>query len=75
MEAHLQSPLGQLIGQAINLDFALQAGITITLSEITYPEFMLLRLLAEERQKHHQEEIEEKSGRQPHIPTGRSQFK
>jgi hypothetical protein len=75
LETYLASPQGLLIGHVIDLDFALQSGITVGLSEITYPEFLLLRQLADERGKHHQEEIESKSGRQPHIPTGRSQLR
>jgi hypothetical protein len=51
LDDYLQSPAGQLIAQTIDLDFALQAGVTVGLSEIRYPEFLLLRLLTEERNR------------------------
>jgi hypothetical protein len=51
LDDHLQSPAGQLIAQTIDLDFALQAGVTVGLAEIPYPEFLLLRLLTEERNR------------------------
>jgi hypothetical protein len=47
----LATARGQLIAQTIDLDFALQAGVTVTLAEIPYPEFLLLRLLTEERNR------------------------
>jgi hypothetical protein len=54
---YLASPSGQLILAVIDLDFALQAGITVTLPEIPYPMFLLLRQLADERDKYEAEEI------------------
>jgi hypothetical protein len=76
LDEYLRSTAGRLIANAIDLDFALQAGVTITLAEISYPEFLLLRYLAEERNKYQEEQIKAASdhGQQPHIPTGRSQF-
>jgi hypothetical protein len=74
LETHLASPMGQVLGQVIDLDFALQAGVTVRLNEISYQEFLLLRFLAEERNKHQQEGIEQR-GRQSHLPAGRSQFR
>lgn len=55
LEDYLESPAGQLISQTIDLDFALQAGVTISLRDITYPEFLLLRFLTEERNRFHEE--------------------
>jgi len=55
LDAILASPAGQRVSQAIDLDFALQAGVTVSLSEISYPEFLLLRLLAEERNRYNEE--------------------
>jgi hypothetical protein len=51
LDDHLQSAAGQLIAHVIDLDFALQAGVTVGLAEILYPEFLLLRLLTEERNR------------------------
>ncbi|HEY1497932.1 MAG TPA: hypothetical protein VGF49_25430, partial [Candidatus Solibacter sp.] len=51
LDDHLSSPAGQLVAQTIDLDFALQAGVTVTLADIPYPEFLLLRLLTEERNR------------------------
>jgi len=57
---HLTSPRGRLIQQAVELDFAIQTGVTISLKEIPYPEFLLLRQIAEERNKYHVEEMKRK---------------
>lgn len=51
LDEYLASPAGQVIGQAIDLDFALQAGVTVSLGDIPYPEFLLLRFLSEERNR------------------------
>jgi hypothetical protein len=53
----LASPGGMLINLVCDLDFALQAGVTIKRSEISYPEFLVLRQLVEERNKYEQEQI------------------
>jgi hypothetical protein len=60
---YLVSPDGQLIQAVIDLDFALQAGITIPLSAIPYPDFLLLRTLMEERNRRDLEEMQKKSKR------------
>ena len=39
LDDYLGSAAGQLIMQTVDLEFALQAGVTITLKDITYPEF------------------------------------
>lgn len=57
LEEYLASDAGRLIAHVVDLDFALQAGVTVTLAEISYPEFLLLRSLAEERNKYHEEEM------------------
>jgi hypothetical protein len=62
LEDYLGSAAGQLIQQTIDLDFALQAGVSIGLDEITYPEFLRLRLLTEERTRISNEQMRE-SGR------------
>ena len=51
------SPGGPLIAAVIDLDFALQVKIAIGLADIPYPVFLLLRQLAEERDKHQAEQI------------------
>jgi hypothetical protein len=58
LDGYLNSARGQLIQQTIDLDFALQSGVTVTLKEITYPEFCLLRLLTEERNRKHEEAMQ-----------------
>jgi hypothetical protein len=57
LDEYLASPAGQVIQQTIDLDFALQAGVAVSLAEISYPEFLLLRLLVEERNRLHEEVI------------------
>jgi len=63
LDAYLGTAAGQLIGQTIDLDFALQAGVTVSLRDITYPEFLLLRLLSEERNKFQEEEMKKATRR------------
>ncbi len=58
LDDYLATPAGKLIGQAIDLDFALQAGVTVSLQEITYPEFLLLRFLSDERNRFQAEAAE-----------------
>ena len=57
LDSYLATPAGQLILQTIELDFALQAGVHIGLDDISYPEFLLLRTLTEERNRHREEEM------------------
>lgn len=49
LQDYLDSPSGKLIGVVVDLDAALQAGMTITLRQLSYPEFVVLRILLEER--------------------------
>jgi hypothetical protein len=63
LDDYLGSPAGQLISQTIDLDFALQAGVNVSLQEITYPEFLLLRFLTEERNRFHEETMKKASQR------------
>lgn len=61
---------GQLVRDAIELEFALQAGVTVTLDEITADQICVLKLLAEERGKHDKEEAEREQrqrGQHPHT--------
>jgi len=46
----------------IDLDFALQAGITIPLSRIPYHVFLLLRQLADERTRYETEQLRKPPG-------------
>ena len=57
LQRYLTSPAGFLLQSVTELDFALQMGITITLEDTPYPMFVLLRQLAEERDKYQAEEI------------------
>ncbi|HZF24030.1 MAG TPA: hypothetical protein VE030_11270 [Burkholderiales bacterium] len=58
LDEYLATPAGRLIGLTIDLDFAMQAGVTVSLQDITYPEFLLLRFLSEERNRFHAEAAE-----------------
>ena len=55
---YLASPPGLRMSVVVDLDFALQSRIQVPLSQISYLDFLLLRLLADERNKHQIEEIE-----------------
>src|SRR4051812_26942570 len=57
LEEYLASPRGQMISLAIDLDFAVQSGISVTLADMSYLDFLLLRILNEERNKYQIEEM------------------
>jgi hypothetical protein len=61
LSEYLGSPGGQMILAVIDLDFALQAGITVHLEDVSYPTFLLLRQLAEERDRYQADEIRKSS--------------
>jgi hypothetical protein len=63
LDEYLTTPPGRMIGQTLELDSAMQAGVTISLKDITYPEFLLLRFLGEERSRFQQEEMQRASER------------
>jgi hypothetical protein len=63
LDEYLATPAGRWISQTIDLDFALQAGVTVSLKDIAYPEFLLLRFLSEERNRYHEEEMRKASER------------
>lgn len=56
LSEYLRSPEGQLISVVVDIDFAIQSGLDVPLSSIPYPEFLMLRVLAEERQNWQDEE-------------------
>jgi len=60
LQLYLASQTGQIMSIIIDLDFALQSRIQVPLDRISYREFLLLRLLAEERNKHEIEQIKSK---------------
>jgi hypothetical protein len=57
LENHLATPAGQLIQRTLDLDFALQAGVTVTLQDITYLEFLMLRFFVQERNRYQAEVV------------------
>lgn len=63
LREYLSLPVGLLFQMVVDLDFAIQAGIQVRLSEISYPVFLLLRQLTEERSKFEQEQIKAASRR------------
>ncbi len=63
LQHYLDSPSGKLLGVVIDLDAALQAGMTVTLGQMTYPEFVVLRQLLEERDAYTTEEQKRKTQR------------
>lgn len=58
LEEFLVSASGQGMSAVIDYDFAIQSGIKVTLQEINYREFQLLRLLGEERKRWEVEQIQ-----------------
>jgi hypothetical protein len=62
LDDYLGSPAGLLISATIDLDFALQAGVTVSLREIGFPEFLRLRLLTQERNRYNAEIMQQRRG-------------
>lgn len=58
LNEYLASPCGRAIQWVVDLDFALERRMTVGLGQITWIEFQLLRILAEERNRWQNEEIE-----------------
>lgn len=54
------SPLGHRLSVVLDLDFALQVGFHLTLRDVSYLDFRLLRILAEERKRFNEEDAQEK---------------
>lgn len=63
LNSYLQSPYGRVIQLVVDLDFALERRMAVTLDQMTYLEFHMLRLLSEEKQRWENEEFERKSKR------------
>jgi len=58
LDVYLASPMGKRFTSVIELDFALRAGFTISMAEVSCVEFGLLRLLDEERHRLEKEELD-----------------
>lgn len=58
LNEYLASPNAALLASVLDLDFALQVGMAVTMAEVPYPVFVLLRQLVEERDRFRQEEME-----------------
>jgi hypothetical protein len=56
----MASPAAQPLRTSLDLDFALQSRVSHPLSAIGYPEWLLLKMFADERDKHLKEEQEQK---------------
>lgn len=61
LDEYLASPRGQMISRVVDLDFAIQAGLSVTLRDIDYLDFLLLRILNEERNKYTNEQMKQSS--------------
>jgi len=72
LDDYLSTAPGQAINAVLDLDFALQIGVRIELKEIRYNEFLLLRILNEERNRHREEELKRAAerGKQSNFDPG-----
>jgi hypothetical protein len=72
LDDYLNSAKGQAINATLDLDFALQIGVRIELKDIRYNEFLLLRILNEERLRHRDEELKRTAerGKQSNFDPG-----
>ena len=64
LNQYLASPLGRVIQWVIDLDFALERRFQVSLNDVTWTEFQLLRIIAEEKQRWENEEIERSQKKQ-----------
>jgi len=67
----VQGEMGSVINRVVDLDFALEAGFTISLDHVSAEEFRVLRILKEERQKY-QAHLEKKNAQQ--LPAIKNTF-
>ena len=58
LNQYLESPLGQRLLVAADIDTALEAGFHIRLDDVSYLEFRFLKILREERKRWECEEVE-----------------
>lgn len=70
LERYLETPAGRQVNAVLDLDFALQAGITITLRDLDALQLGLLRVLAEERNIYQREEAEKSRSQQGALKHG-----
>ena len=63
LKDYLASPAGHLISSVIDIDHAIQMGMTVTLDELPYTVWVLLRQLDGERKKFESEEMKRNSQR------------
>jgi hypothetical protein len=63
LNAYLQSPAGRVMQLVVDLDFALERRMTVTLEQVSYLEFQMLRVLGEEKVRWQTEEIEKQAKR------------
>lgn len=64
LENALAEPKGELLGRALDLEFALRAGITVTYDDIPADEFLVLKMLEHERSRYEQSQQQQvKHGR------------
>jgi hypothetical protein len=61
LNQYLESPLGRLMLVAVDLEYALEAGFQVTLRDLSYLDFCLLRVLSQERARYQEEEIKRSS--------------
>ena len=47
-------PAGDLLSRVLDIEFALSAGVSVTLSDMTTEEFQVLRLVQSERKRYRQ---------------------
>jgi hypothetical protein len=59
LDRYLATAMGQRFHAALELDFALRTGFTVTLEDLNCVEFGLLRLLDEERHRLEKQQLDE----------------
>ena len=57
--SELETPDGDLLSRVLDIDFALRAGVTVTLSEINVEEFSALKVLHSERDRYEMEQTKQ----------------
>lgn len=71
LDSYLEHGYGHLIRNVLDIDFALQIRMEVPLQRVNYFEFLLLRILNDERNRYQEEQMK-KSSHSPPPPLPRS---
>jgi len=62
LDSYLEHGYGQLIRNVLDIDFALQIRMEVPMERVNYFEFLLLKILNEERNRYQDEQMKKPHG-------------